>query len=513
MSLQSAAFTTRFEELEKVDRARRLFYYSTMKTKHILPLLYILFAFSALSGLGAQSRLTAYTLGNGLDVVLVSLPDSGELSMGIAFRGGTEVQTSANAGHFGILEQLLFRGRASEPGEPEPAGALEALDASAFDGGARTDRFAFALSLSPAFLDQGLNTLAYLFSGLRLETALSDPTALAEAKNSALERMKAAKTLPDEIFEYALSKKLFSSAPWRLDSIGSEKTIQEASSASLRAFASRWLIPNNAVLLIAGDLDPEAAKPLISSAFASWKKSDDPWKTPLNVLPKPGVTRPTLMAYPDPSQRKGYASLEMRYRGPDIGSPRSAAARLWAEMLSFPDSRLAKALTKGMPKNSASSTPKVRYEASRSASWFSLSTTITIDGLANPADTVLAFKEIVRGTEMYSMKTNPGYFSDMEYKHAKASLEELPGQDSSQLAVTSMMDSWLLGGIKSFLAGTKSIQTLTSKDITGFADEYFMKNLEIVSIRLNPEDYAIKKKNFDSYGFELISPQNAFWWK
>lgn len=484
-----------------------------MKSKFIAPILYILFTLASLSANGTESPLTAYTLDNGLDVVLLPLSGSGELSMGIVFRGGAEVQTSANAGYFSLLEQLLFRGRASEPGEPEPAGALEALEASAFDGGVGSDRFGFAFSLSPGFLDQGVNTLSYLFSGLRLETALADPSALEEAKNAAIARQEAAKSDPAEIYEYALAKKLFSSAPWRLDAIGSEKTLKEASSTSLKALSSRWLVPNNAAILVAGDFEVEAAKPLISSAFASWKKIDDPWKTPLGALPKPGVTRPTLMVYPDPTQRIGYAALEMRYRGPDIGSPRSAAIRLWAQMLSQSDSRLAKALAKGMPKTSASSTPKVRYQAARSSSWFSLSTTIVIQGMANPADAVLAFKEIVRGTEMYAMKTNPGYFSDIEYKNAKASFEPFPNHGNSQLAVSHLMDLWLLDGIKGFQTGKKSIQALGSKDITSFADEYFMKNLEIVSIRLNPEDYAAKKKNFDNYGFELISPQNAFWWK
>ncbi len=484
-----------------------------MKSKHRHPILYIIFTLIALLELGAETPLTAYTLDNGLDVVLLPLPGSGELSMGIVFKGGAEVQTSANAGYFGLLEQLLFRGKASEPGEPEPAGALEALEASAFDGGTQTDRFAFAFSLSPDLLDQGLNTLSYLFSGLRLETALSDTAALVEAKNAALAMQEVARSTPAEIYEYALAKKLFSTAPWRLDTIGSEKTLKEASSTLLKSLSSRWLIPNNAALLVAGDIDPEAAKPLIASAFASWKKADDPWKTALTAMPKPGVTRPTLMVYPDPTQRKGYAVLEMRYRGPDVGTLRSPAVRLWAQMLSQPDSRLAKALSKGMPKNSASTTPEVRYQARRSSSWFSLSTTIVIKDLTNPADTVLAFKEIVRGTEMYAMKTNSGYFSDIEYKNAKASLSALPQQENSQPAVLYLMDSWLLEGIKGFQTENKSIQALSSKDITSFADEYLMKNLEIVSIRINPEDYAAKKKYFDNYGFELISAQNAFWWK
>ncbi|MDX9826392.1 MAG: insulinase family protein [Spirochaetia bacterium] len=484
-----------------------------MKSRALITILYILFAVAGLASLGAESPTEAYTLGNGLDVILLPLPGSGDLSMGIVFRGGAEVQTSANAGQFGLLEQLLFRGTASEPGDPEPAGALEALDAAAFDGGVKTDRFAFAFSLSPELLDQGLNTLSHLFSGLSFETALSDPSALSAAKDSSVARMQAAKNEPTAIFEYALAKKLFSSAPWRLDAIGSEKTLREATGASLKTLASRWLVPNNAALLLAGDFDPESAKTHIASAFASWKKAENPWKTAQAALPKPGVTRPTLVVYPDPTQRKGYAALEMRYRGPDIGSSRSAAVQLWVEMVSQPDSRLAKALSKGMPKNAASSTPKAHYQASRSASWFSVSTTIVIEGSGNPADTVLAFKEIVRGTEMYAMKTNAGYFSAVEYKNAKEALDAFPKAEGSQNAISSMMNLWLLNGIESLQTGKKSIQAISSKDITSFADEYLMKNLEIVSIRLNPEDYSAKKKYFDNYGFELISSQNAFWWK
>ncbi|HAP54803.1 MAG TPA: hypothetical protein DCQ16_02415, partial [Spirochaetaceae bacterium] len=84
-----------------------------------------------------------------------------------------------------------------------------------------------------------------------METALSDPSALSEAKNALLARMEAATSEPAEIYEYALAKKLFSSAPWRLDAVGSEKTLREASGASLKALASRWLVPNNAALLMA----------------------------------------------------------------------------------------------------------------------------------------------------------------------------------------------------------------------------------------------------------------------
>ncbi len=474
---------------------------------------FVLFFFSSLFGLAAQAQPQGYTLENGMTVILLPIESAENLSMGIAFKGGAEVHTSTTAGMFNLLEQVLFRGRASEPGEPEPAGAIEALEASAFDGGAQTDRFSFALSLSPALLTQGINTMAHLFSGLRIETALSDSRALETAKLASIDRLEKAKADPDVLFEYAMAKKLFSSAPWRLDALGSETVIKAATESTLKSFAARWLVPNNAVLILAGNFNPEEARNLVATSFASWKKAEDPLKNPPLALPKPGVTRPTLMVYPDPSQRKGSAVLEMRYRGPDVASARSAAAEVWAEMASQLESKLSKALTKGMPKASEPSTIQARYHLSKNASWFSVQTSIMVSGTANPADTVLAFKEIVRGTEMYAMKTNPNYFSADEFKDAKVTLEKNAGNTDPQVAVEHLMDAWVLGGLKRLETVVNARKAVTSKDIVAFADEYFMKNLEVIAIRLNPEDYAVKKKNFDTYGFELISPGNALWWK
>jgi zinc protease len=435
--------------------------------------------------------------------------------MGIVFRSGAEAQTNKTAGLFRLLEQVLFRGAASSPGEPEPAGAIDALDATAFDGGAQADRFGFAFSLSPGMVGQGLDTIAYLFSGLRLETAFSDPQNLDEARSASLLGINQAFSDPTAIYKSAMAKKLFSSAPWRLDIAGADYILNSATEASLKALAAAWLVPNNAVLILAGDFDPETVVPMIGKAFSSWKKGADPWKTPPAAFPKPGVTRPTLMVYPDPSMQPGEALIEMRYRGPDAASTRSPAAELWAEMASQPGSKLAQAISKGLPKWSSPSSISAVYKVSRSASWFSASARILLDTKGSAAESVLTFKEIVRGTEMYAMKTNASYFGQKEYERAKEAL--LEKRDAMladpQEAVSRLAGDWVLGGSAWISSWPDRIRKVGSKDITAFADEYFMKNLEVVSIRLGPDDYASRKKSFDSYGFELITPQKAFWWR
>ena len=254
---------------------------------------------------------------------------------------------------------------------------------------------------------------------------------------------------------------------------------------------------------------------MIEKSFSSWKKAGDPWKTPLAAFPKPGITRPTLMAYPDPSVQPGDAFLEMRYRGPDSGSSRSPSAELWAELASQSGSRLALAIEKGMPKWSAPSAIAAKYKPSKSASWFSVSAQIALDAKGSVADSVLNFKEIVRGSEMYAMKTNAAYFTSKEYERAKEALlkKRLATLSDPLKAGAAIADGWILGGSAWMRSWSDRIGKVTSKDIASFADEYFMKNLEVVSIRLAPNDYAARKKSFDAYGFELITSQKAFWWR
>jgi len=173
------------------------------------------------------------------------------------------------------------------------------------------------------------------------------------------------------------------------------------------------------------------------------------------------------------------------------------------------------AVSKGMPKWSSPSGLGVRYELSRSASWLSVSARLVLDAKGSLPDSVFTFKEIVRGTEMYAMKTNAGYFTAKEYERAKSALLERRSAllADPQEAATVLADGWILGGSAWIKAWTDRIGKVTSKDIIAFADEYFMKNLEVVAVRLAPAEYTARKKGFDSYAFEQITAQKAFWWR
>lgn len=463
----------------------------------------------------AVPALQSYTLDNGLELILAPQQDAQQISIGIAFKGGTDIQTNKTAGLFRLLEQLSFRGRAGTPGEPEPAAALDAAGAEDVSGGIMQDGFVFSFLVKPDQLKQGIDTLSYLFSDIRLDTAFSDPSALSEAKQSCIEATSALKDDPEAVYSHALNKKLFSSAAWRLDVEGPNSTVEQASPASLKALIGQWFMPNNAALIICGAFSPDEAKSLAGIACSGWQKAASPWKTAPKAFPKPGVARPAFMVYPDPSMDSGTATIELRYRGPDVGSGKAETAILWAELASSQEGRLASAIAKGLPKSCAPSDITVHYEPSRSASYFSISTKIAVDGKTNVAECAMTFKELVRGSEAYALKTNASYYSAKDYARA---VETLAARRAAQLSEPESAGlligkTWISGGYSWFAQLPEKIGKLSAKNIQSFADEYFMKNLEIVAVRLNPSVYEKLKKTFTSYGFELITAAKAFWWQ
>jgi len=455
------------------------------------------------------------TLPNGLDIILLPQNGAEKAGFSLIFRGGTDAQTTKTAGLFKLLEHLIFRGVAASPGEPEPAGVLESLSAQDLHGGVQQDRFFFSFTTRPEQATQALDTLLYLFSGLRLESAFADPKALSDAKDMSLLFINQEFSDPSAIYENSIARKIFVSAPWRFDIGGPDYIIDSVTEDILKDHAKTWLLPNNACLIVAGNFDPEAIRKEIPKRFSTWAKGPNPLAKPLPVFPKPGITRPTFMVLPDPSISEGKALIEMRYRGPDASSTRYQSALLWSVMADNPEGRLAKAIKKGLPASSNPQNLSTRYIAAPFASWLSVSAEIAIAAKSNLPDTILTFKELVRSTEMYAMKTNSAYFSVSEYEKAKSEVKEqrMAAFSDPAEALLELGGYWILGGLSFIRDMPNRIEKVTSKDIMAFADEYFMKNLEVLAVRLSPEDYAKQKKSFDSYGFEQMTAQKAFWWR
>ncbi len=74
---------------------------------------------------------------------------------------------------------------------------------------------------------------------------------------------------PAYVYLSQLQSLLFEGTPYQHDALGTRDSFDRTDAALLRSFYERWYAPNDAILVIAGDVDPQRALAQVRAAFAA----------------------------------------------------------------------------------------------------------------------------------------------------------------------------------------------------------------------------------------------------
>jgi len=102
--------------------------------------------------------------------------------------------------------------------------------------------------------------------------------------------------------------------PYGLASIGSEQSVKSLTTTDLQSYYQTNFKPNNATLIIVGDVNPDRIEQKVNELFGSWQRGDVPQLT-YGEPPKPATTTIYLVDKP------GAAQSSFRIGG--VGVPRS----------------------------------------------------------------------------------------------------------------------------------------------------------------------------------------------
>lgn len=123
-----------------------------------------------------------------------------------------------------------------------------------------------------------------------------------------------------------LTQDLFADTPYDHDALGTRESFEKTTGASLKSFYKSWYAPNNAVLVIAGDVEPTATIALVKKLYGS-------------IPSRPIATRPTVNLRPVKSESftldsdLPYVLTFTGYRLPGSGDPDYAASRILLDVL------------------------------------------------------------------------------------------------------------------------------------------------------------------------------------
>jgi zinc protease len=204
------------------------------------------------------------TLANGLQVIVVETHNVPLVSARLMIKNGAEADPADHAGLADTTASLLTKGTTTKSAEQIALG-VEALGAS-LDSSAGFDASNVDLNvMSPKLPD----AMAYLADVVRHPTFKKDE--IERQKAQTLDALEVDLHEPNALARFVVSRVVFGSTPYGHNVSGTPESIKRITREDITRFHRRYYRPDNAVLVMAGEVSAADAFALAQKYFGTWK--------------------------------------------------------------------------------------------------------------------------------------------------------------------------------------------------------------------------------------------------
>lgn len=298
-------------------------------------------AFSAPAATGNLTiapNLESFTLDNGLQVVVIPDRRAPVVTHMIWYKAGSADEPEGQSGVAHFLEHLMFKGTHDHPdGEFSKMVADRGGQENAFTS---TDYTAYFQKVAKQHLP-----LMMALEADRMENlVLTDDVVTPERDVVLEERRMRVDSEPGSRLQEALNSITFVNHPYGSPVIGWQSEIEALNKEAAIAFYNRFYTPNNAVVVIAGDVDVDAVRKLAEETYGKVARRAEPGE---RIRPaEPPLSGERRIAVSDPRVRQESLSQTWIVPSQTTGEGRTPEA---LDILSYilgegPSSRLHKAL-------------------------------------------------------------------------------------------------------------------------------------------------------------------------
>jgi zinc protease len=269
--------------------------------KHALALVLALVLATAYPRAGASAGLDVshFTLGNGLEVVVIPDHRTPVVTHMVWYKVGSADETAGKSGLAHFLEHLMFKGTKKNPlGRYSQTVATLGGQENAFT----TDDYTAYYQRIPR---ERLKTLMEFESDRMTGLVLTDEVVKPELQVVLEEQNMRVANNPGARLSEAIEAALYLNHPYGRPVIGWRHEIEKLDRVGALAFYRRFYTPNNAILVVAGDVTADEVRTLAETTYGKVEKvvevgpRDRP-KEPVQeaartvTLSDPRVTQPSL---------------------------------------------------------------------------------------------------------------------------------------------------------------------------------------------------------------------------
>jgi len=224
---------------------------------------------------------TSFTLANGLQIIVVPNHLAPAVNQMVWYKVGSADEVPNKTGLAHYLEHLMFRGtEGMGPGEFSKTIAAQGGDDNAFTA---YDYTAFHETVAADRLPMIMQMEADRMQNLRImpETATPELSVVLD------ERQQRTDNDPDGRFEEKLRHLLMPHYPYGVPVIGWRQEIEKLTASDATDFYKRHYAPNNAVVIISGDVTPDKVMRMAASIYGPLERHDVTERRPLPPPPNP----------------------------------------------------------------------------------------------------------------------------------------------------------------------------------------------------------------------------------
>jgi zinc protease len=291
------------------------------------------FLFLGLLQAAPGGQVVRATLKNGMRVVIVQDALAPVVTTQVNYLAGADEVPPGFPGMAHAQEHMMFRGSPGMSAD-QLSGIIAALGGN-FNADTQQTVTQYFFTVPAADLEVALRVEAVRMRGV------FDSDGLWERERGAIDQ-EVAQDLsnPEYVFYTKLLAEMFKDTPYAHDPLGTRESFGQTTGKMLRKFYDEWYSPNNAILVIAGDVDPEKTLKTVKKLFKG-------------IAPRPTPARPAVRLRPLKASEINlktdlpYAVAVIAYRLPGYDSPDYAAGQVLADVLASKRGNLYELVARG----------------------------------------------------------------------------------------------------------------------------------------------------------------------
>ncbi|HEX2722072.1 MAG TPA: pitrilysin family protein [Gemmatimonadaceae bacterium] len=406
-------------------------------------------------------------LPNGLEVIVVENHGVPLATIEVNVKNGSFTQTPEYAGLAHMYEHMFFRAN-SKYSEPESfvsrAGDLGAV----FNGTTGEERVNYYLTVPADSLGAGIR---FLSSALTAPLFRQDE--LERERQVVIGEYDRNESSPFFRLNQEMDRLLYPGNFSRKNVIGDRQVILTTTPEKMRTIQRRYYVPNNAVLIVSGDVDPRQVFLLAERELGGWKRGENPFVAdPIPQIPALTKNQGVIV-----EADVGAVTVFLQWQGPSVGKDAKStyAADVFSDVLNDPGSKFQQRLVDS------------GLWQSMGVNYYTLNNVgpITISGQTSPEN---LRKALVALEGEIAKFNDPAYFDPEELEAAKA-----------HRAVTSAFDRerasgfahtlgfwWSVADLEYYMGYVDNMAKQTTADLRAYAGRYIVGKPRITGVLISP---------------------------